>query len=198
LPSNAYTRHIPPSFRLFVPNGLQAYRNFLFFQGCACDVCDRSHLPSRGSAFRDVTAPAAPSSPRLPSGSLIRCQSVQVYHHHPVYPISGVNYLKWPVLLHFRLLLCVRALFPFRRGPTPPQCPDAHFLHPDGSMIIRHVNHNPTIHTSTQEFDQSNPTSDNSLSCVGVTTDGVLDCMIGFIDTLYTHNSGLQIIERYR
>jgi hypothetical protein len=33
---------------------------------------------------------------------------------------------------------------------------------------------------------------------VGVIIDGVLDWMIGFIGTLYIHNSGLQTIQRYR
>jgi hypothetical protein len=48
--SNGCTRYIAPSLRLFVPNGLQAY-HYVFSQGCACDFCDRSHLPSVGSVF---------------------------------------------------------------------------------------------------------------------------------------------------
>jgi hypothetical protein len=44
LPSNEYTRHIAPFLRLFVPNGLQAYRHFFFSGGCTCDICDRSRL----------------------------------------------------------------------------------------------------------------------------------------------------------
>jgi hypothetical protein len=92
LPSNGYTCHGAPSLRLFVPNSLQVCSHFFSSKGCACNACDRSHLPSRGSAFRDVHSPTAPAAPSLrqlvPSSFLMRCQSVQVFHHHAS-PISG-------------------------------------------------------------------------------------------------------------
>jgi hypothetical protein len=37
------------------------------------------------------------------------------------------------LLLHLWLLLCLLSLLSFRRGPTPPQCPDAHYPQPNGS-----------------------------------------------------------------
>jgi hypothetical protein len=46
LPSNGSMWHIAPSLRLFVPNSLQVYHHFFFSEGCVCDVCDRSCLPS--------------------------------------------------------------------------------------------------------------------------------------------------------
>jgi hypothetical protein len=55
LPSNGCTCNIAPSLRLFVPNSLQAYRHFFYSEGCACNVCVRSHLPSRCSLFYAVT-----------------------------------------------------------------------------------------------------------------------------------------------
>jgi hypothetical protein len=87
LHSNGSTRYIAPSLRLFVSNGLQAYRHF-FSEGCAW-----SHLPPCSSFFHGVYSPTAPAAPSLrplvPSGSLIGCQSVQVYHRHPAFPIGG-------------------------------------------------------------------------------------------------------------
>jgi hypothetical protein len=88
-PSNGCTCHVAPSLRLFIPNNLQTYRHSFSSKGCACKFCDRSHLPFRVSAFRSVYSPIAPVAPSLrpldPCGSLIRCQSVQVYDHHPVF-----------------------------------------------------------------------------------------------------------------
>jgi hypothetical protein len=64
---------------------LIAYDHFLFSEGYAFDVCDRFHLsPSWLGSHGDYspTAPAALSlRPLVPSGSLTRCQSVQVYCH---------------------------------------------------------------------------------------------------------------------
>jgi hypothetical protein len=85
LHSNGTTRNITPSFRLFVPNGLQAYHHF-FSEGRACNVCASFHLPFCGSISHGVYSPSASAAPSLRllvlSGSLIGCQSVQVYHHH--------------------------------------------------------------------------------------------------------------------
>jgi hypothetical protein len=110
-PSNRSTSCIAPSLRLFVifvPNSLQANRHFFFSEGCVCDICDRSHLPSpRLGSHGDYspTIPAAPSlRPLVLSGSLIRCEPFQVYHHHPrsrvpldtVYHIIYLgDYLVW-------------------------------------------------------------------------------------------------------
>jgi hypothetical protein len=88
--------HIAPFLRLFFPNDLQVYRHFFFPEGCACNVRDRSHLPPMARFFRDVYFAPAPLAPSLrtlvPSGSLIRSQSVQFFHHHPVFLIDEGNY----------------------------------------------------------------------------------------------------------
>jgi hypothetical protein len=72
---------------LFVPNSLQAYCHFFFPEGCACDICDRPHLPSPWIGSHGAYSPTAPDAsslrPLIPSGSLIRCKPVQVYHHQP-------------------------------------------------------------------------------------------------------------------
>jgi hypothetical protein len=90
LPSNGSTCHIDPSLRLFVPNDLQAYRYFFFSWGCACDVCDRPRLPSPWLGSRWDYSPTVPVAPCLRlfvlSGSLMRCQPNQVYHHHASFP----------------------------------------------------------------------------------------------------------------
>jgi hypothetical protein len=69
------------------PNRLQAYRNFLFSDVCACEVCDRSRLPCFWLCCHDdyfTTAPAAPFLRLfLSSGSLLRCEPVQVHQHLP-------------------------------------------------------------------------------------------------------------------
>jgi hypothetical protein len=72
------------------------YCHFFFSKDCACDICNRSHLsapPWLGShGVYSPTAPIAPSLRALvPSSSLIRCQSVQVCHHHPPLPICESN-----------------------------------------------------------------------------------------------------------
>jgi hypothetical protein len=60
LPSNGSTYHIASALRLFVLDSLQAYRHFFFSEGCACDVCDRLHLPSRGSVLTLITLQPLP------------------------------------------------------------------------------------------------------------------------------------------
>jgi hypothetical protein len=58
---------------------------FLLFRGCARDVCDLLRLRSPWLGSRSYYSPTAPVPPSLrllfPSGSLIRCKPVQVYHH---------------------------------------------------------------------------------------------------------------------
>jgi hypothetical protein len=72
---------------------LKVYCHFFFSEACACDICDRSRLPSRWLSSHGDYSPTAPAAlslrPFVPSGSLIRCQSVQVYHHHPSFPIGA-------------------------------------------------------------------------------------------------------------
>jgi hypothetical protein len=125
-----YTLHCP-SLRPFVPNSLQACRHYFFSDSCVCDVCDRSHLLPCCSAFRGVYSPTAPVAPSLrplvPSGSIIGCQSVQVYHHHPAFAMWGRKFRVWSTLAHLSLLLCVLSFLSLLRGPTPPQYPEAHF-----------------------------------------------------------------------
>jgi hypothetical protein len=109
LPSNGSTRHIAPSLRLFLPNSLHAYRHFFFFEVCGCDVCDRSHLPSPWLGFHGDYSATAPSlRPLVLSGSLIRSEPVQLYHHR----------------------LCS---FPFW-WRSPPRCLCTHFPQPDGKL----------------------------------------------------------------
>jgi hypothetical protein len=89
------TCHSAPSLTLFVPNTLHAYRHFLFSAGCAFDVCDRPLLSSPWLDFcsdYSPTAPATPSSRALaPSGSLMRCEPVQVYHRHLISEDCALN-----------------------------------------------------------------------------------------------------------
>jgi hypothetical protein len=110
--SNSSASHTASSLRLFVPNSLQSYCHFFFSEGCACDACDRPGLPSLWLGFHGDYSPTAPTAnflrPLVPSDSLIRCQSVQVYHQYPS--------------------------FPFGWGPSPPQCPVIHFLQPDAKL----------------------------------------------------------------
>jgi hypothetical protein len=84
LPSNGSTRYIAPSLRPFAPNSLHAYRHFFLSEGWACDICDWPHFSLPWLDSHGDYSPTPPSLKSLvPSGSLIRCQSVQVYHHHP-------------------------------------------------------------------------------------------------------------------
>jgi hypothetical protein len=126
------SRHIAPSLRLFIPNDLQAYCNLFFSEGCACNVCDRFHLPSCGSGFPwCLLSNRSCCSTFKGMGSLTRQQSVQVFHYHPTFTNRwGKKYLGWPVLLHLLLLLVVLSLVVFRRGLTPPQCPATRLSQP--------------------------------------------------------------------
>jgi hypothetical protein len=66
------TCHIAPSLRLLVPSSLQAYRHFLFSQGCARDVCDQPHLPSPWLSSHSDYSPTAPSLRPLDQSSSLR------------------------------------------------------------------------------------------------------------------------------
>jgi hypothetical protein len=102
LPSNDYTYHIAPSLRLFVPNSLQMYRHYFFSEGCACDVCDRSRLPSSWLGSHGDCSPTAVAAPFLrplvPSSSLIRCEPVQMYPYHPRsrVPLDPIYHVIYP------------------------------------------------------------------------------------------------------
>jgi hypothetical protein len=112
--------HIVPSLMLFVQNSLPVYHRSFFSEVSARDVFLWLDFFNCGDF--SPTAPTAPSLRALvPSGSLIRFPSIQVYHHHPKFFFSngGGNHPEWPVLPYFQLLLHARSLFPFRRGPDP-------------------------------------------------------------------------------
>jgi hypothetical protein len=86
------------------------YHHLYFSKGCACDVCDRPCLPSpllSSHGDYSSTAPAVPSlRPLIPSGSLISCKPVQLYHHHLIFRQCGQNFREWSMLLHLWLLSC--------------------------------------------------------------------------------------------
>jgi hypothetical protein len=82
-------------------------------------VCVKCRWPSSSPS----AAPAAPSLRQLvPSGSLIRCESVRVYNRH----LPAVCAAKVPRLRNAptSIALTPFAVFPppFRRGPALPQC----------------------------------------------------------------------------
>jgi hypothetical protein len=102
---NGSTCYKASSLKLFISNSLRVYCHFFFFVGFACNVCDRPCLPSLWlGSHSDYPA-------NSPSGSLIRCQPVQVYYHHPqprvpldpVYHIYPGDYLVWAFLRGLKL-----------------------------------------------------------------------------------------------
>jgi hypothetical protein len=83
-------------------------------EDCACDVCDRPRFPSLWLDSHGDYSPTAPSlRPLVPNGSLIRCEPVQVYHHHS-----------------YSMAVLLTSLLSFRRGLTPPQCPVTRLTQP--------------------------------------------------------------------
>jgi hypothetical protein len=103
--------HISPSLRLLVLSSLS--------------VCHRSLLWLNSSAVFTLQ----PLPLLVLSSSLIGCQSLQVYNHHPVSFSSQWGKLpRVASVPTFQLLLCVQSLFQFHRGLTPPQCPVPHFF----------------------------------------------------------------------
>jgi hypothetical protein len=76
--------HIASSLTLFIPNGLQAYCHSFFSEGCTW-----FHLLSCGLVFLRCLLCNRSHCSLLKSGSLVRCWSLQVYHHHHVFPIGG-------------------------------------------------------------------------------------------------------------
>jgi hypothetical protein len=121
LPSNGPTCYIAPSLRLFVPNSPQAYHLSFFSEGCACDVCGWSHIsPLWLSSHGDYssTAPTARTLRLLiPSGSLIGCQSVQVFPHHASLPFGeGKSSRNGHCSYTFSSYSMCSLFFPFRGG----------------------------------------------------------------------------------
>jgi hypothetical protein len=107
---------------------------FLLFRGlclrCLCLVSPSSPWLGFHGDY-SPTAPTAPSlRPLIPSDSLIRCQSVQVYHHH--LPPVGVDKSSESVLcsyIHYSYSVC--SFFLFQRRLTSPQCSDNRFSNSD-------------------------------------------------------------------
>jgi hypothetical protein len=151
LPSILTHKHnTATSLRLFVPNKLQAYRHFFFSKDGACSICDRSHFPTRGSAFRGVHSPIVPAALSLrqhvPVGFLIRCQSVQDFYHHPASPIGEGKLPKMAGAPTFTSLTPRAVCFPFRRGRP---------LHSVSTLIFHILTEDPAIRftiSSTRVF----------------------------------------------
>jgi hypothetical protein len=82
------------SLKLLVSNSLQVSRHFFFSfsEECTCGVCNRPHLSSLRLASHVDYSPVAPTAPSLnphvSSGSVIRCEPVQLYHRHPLSRVS--------------------------------------------------------------------------------------------------------------
>jgi hypothetical protein len=141
LPISGHIRHIVPSLRLLVPNSLSVCHRSFFSVVSARDV-----FLWLGFSCCDYS-PAATSAPSLrtfvPSGSLIRFESIQVHHHHPQFfsaptvepklsRLAGSSYANAASRFFFRFgerptppqrpVPC----FSLRKGPTPPQGPVSH------------------------------------------------------------------------
>jgi hypothetical protein len=107
-------------------------------------ICDQSRLPSpwfSSHSRYSPTAPAVPSlRPFIPSGSLIRCKPVQMYHHHPTFLIGGdessesgqSSYISSSYSV-CSLLFCFGGGLPFHNVQSLTFCnlleiPTAHFM----------------------------------------------------------------------
>jgi hypothetical protein len=139
--SNGYTCHIGPSVRLFVPNTLQAYSHLFFSRGLClqrlwlgppslpwlgcwrCLLSNRSRISLLNSTRPEWLPDKVPVDPDVSPSTFLP----------PLFQMVGHNWLEWPVFPHFHFLLRVQSLFPFRRGPTPPQCSVTHFPQPAGN-----------------------------------------------------------------
>jgi hypothetical protein len=89
--------HIGSFLRLLIPISLQACRHFSSDGTLVTSVIGLAFLP-HGSILATIT-PAPPSlKPFVLSSSLIRCQPVQVYHHHPRsrVPLDPVHHNIYP------------------------------------------------------------------------------------------------------
>jgi hypothetical protein len=87
LPSNESTCHIAPSLLLFFSNSQEANSHFFFSESWDYEICNRPRLHSLWLDSRGDYSPKAPVAPSLrslvPSGFLISCELVKVYHHYP-------------------------------------------------------------------------------------------------------------------
>jgi hypothetical protein len=113
-------RHTAPFLRLFIPNSLTVHcRSFsLKALPAACSFCPATSCSDYSLA---VTSSAPFLGLFVPNNSMVQCR----YHFHSSHS-SIINSLSLGRLV----LLCYRFLqhgpfflFPFLRGPTPPQCP---------------------------------------------------------------------------
>jgi hypothetical protein len=115
LPRNGFTCYIAHSLRLLSRIAYRHTTICTFPEVCACDVCDLSLLPSLWLGSHGDYSLAAAAAPSLRllilSGSLIRCEPAQLYHHQPR---SKVPFLT--------------SLLSFRGSWPHPQCPVTHFL----------------------------------------------------------------------
>jgi hypothetical protein len=80
--------------------------------------------------FRGVYSPTAPTAL---SGSLIIWKSVQVYHHHPVFPIGGGKLPKVDGAPTFLASTLCAVSISSLEGSTPPQCPVTRSSQPTGN-----------------------------------------------------------------
>jgi hypothetical protein len=114
-----------------ITDTLQAFRQIISSEGC-----DRTYLPSRGSVFRSRCSLLKVSRPerltaRVPVDPGVSPSSC-VFILFPA--VEAKLSIEWPVLPHFRFLLCMQSLFPFRKGPTPLRCSVPHFPQPAGNV----------------------------------------------------------------
>jgi hypothetical protein len=113
------------------------YCHFFFSEGCAHDVCDRSHLLSLWLISHSDYSPTAPAAPSLrgliTSGSLIRCKPVQVYYHH-LFQWCMQKFWECWCSYFFWLLSCVQPLLLLGQWPAPQRRLYTNFLQPDGKL----------------------------------------------------------------
>jgi hypothetical protein len=132
--------HLPSSLvrvRNLLPNNGRLHSHYLATTLHATYVVPRAVLLTSviGLVSEGDYCPTAPSlRPLIPSGSLIRCEPVQVYHHQPYsrVPFRSVRSTVPRVVdalisLAFKLLV-----LSFLRGPTPAQCLTTDFSNPYG------------------------------------------------------------------
>lgn len=92
---------------------------FFFSEACACDFCGQSCFPF---SWRLLPISSRCSlRPLILSSSLKRCQSVQVYPHHPAFLISGGRSSQSGWCSYIPGFCCVCSLFFHFGGGQPLQ-----------------------------------------------------------------------------